>query len=54
VPKGNQFSVGSPHQPSKRPPKIRDEVTANLIFLCLFYVALGGAAMVMLVNWISS
>jgi len=49
VPKGNQFSGGPP-----RPLKRRDEVTANLIFACVAFVVLGGAAMVMLINWVSS
>jgi len=48
VPKKNQYSAGPPHTVKRR-----DEVTANLIFLCLFYVVLGGAAMVTLIKWIA-
>ena len=50
APKGNQFSAG-PRRPKVRR---REGVTANLIFLCLFYVALGGGALVLLINWVSS
>ena len=47
VPKGNQFSGGPPRPPRKR----KDEVTKELIFLCLLYTGLVGAAIVGLINW---
>ena len=50
APKGNQFNTESSRTTFKR----REEVTANLVFLCLFYVVLGGAALVTLINWVSS
>ena len=50
MPKGNQFSAGPPRPPFKR----QDEVTANLIMWCIFYTALGGAAMITLISWVSS
>ena len=49
VPKGNQFSGGPPRKPFKR----GDEVTANLIFLCLLYVVLGSAALIGLIKWVA-
>jgi len=50
--KKNQFNT--PTKVERKPFKRRDEVTANLIFLCLLSVVLGSAALIGLIHLASS